>query len=64
MGRMNYKDVKVNLKEIDEFKKKNAEERLKFIDFWVNYIKKHSDEEWSEQQAIVINSQINSDGKR
>ena len=57
---MNYKDVKVDLKELREFKRKNAEERLKFIDFWVDYIKRHSDEEWSQQQAVVIDSQINS----
>ena len=60
MAKMNYKDVKVDLKELREFKRKNAEERLKFIDFWVDYIKRHSDEEWSQQQAVVIDSQINS----
>ena len=60
---MNYKDIKVDLKELREFKIKNAEERLKFIDFWVDYIKRHSDEEWSKQQAVIIDSQI-SHGKK
>jgi hypothetical protein len=34
-------------------------ERLDFIDFWVNYIKTHSDKEWSKQQNLIIDSQIN-----
>jgi hypothetical protein len=55
---MNAKDVKVDLEELKEFKKKNARERLKFIDFWVNYIKTHSDKEWSSQQKVLIDSQI------
>ena len=38
--------------------KDNKEERLNFIKFWVDYIKKHSDKEWSEQQSFLINSQI------
>ncbi|MEK6844377.1 MAG: hypothetical protein AABX83_03025 [Nanoarchaeota archaeon] len=60
MDKISYRDIKVNLEELREFKKRNAEERLKFIDFWVDYIKRHSDEEWSEQQAVIIDSQISS----
>ncbi len=55
---MNVKDVKVDLDEMKKFKEENARERLKFIDFWVNYMKTHSDEEWGEQQRILIDSQI------
>ena len=55
---MKAEDVKVDLEEMKKFKAKNARERLKFIDFWANYIKTHSDEEWSEQQNIVIDGQI------
>ena len=55
---MKAEDLKVNLKELEKAKSKNAKERLEFIDFWVNYIKEHSDEEWSEQQNVLINSQI------
>jgi hypothetical protein len=36
----------------------NEEERINFIKYWVNYIKTHSDKEWSKQQNVVINSQI------
>ena len=38
--------------------KTNAEDRINFIKFWANYIKTHSDEEWSKQQNIVIDSQV------
>lgn len=37
----------------------NAEDRLNFVKYWANYVKTHKDEEWSEQQNILINSQIN-----
>ncbi len=55
---MKAEEIKVDLEELKRFKKKNAEERMKFIDYWVDYIKSHSDKEWSRQQNIVINSQI------
>lgn len=38
--------------------KTNQEDRLNFIKYWVKYIKTHSDEEWSAQQNILINSQF------
>lgn len=38
--------------------KTNQEDRLNFIKFWANYIKTHSDKDWSSQQNIIINSQI------
>ncbi len=34
--------------------------REEFIEYWVNYIKTHSDEEWSRQQNILINSMLSS----
>jgi len=36
--------------------KDNKEDRLNFIKYWVEYIKTHKDEEWSEQQNMLINS--------
>lgn len=36
----------------------NKEDRINFVKFWANYIKTHSDKEWSEQQNIIINSQM------
>jgi hypothetical protein len=39
-------------------REKNQQEREEFIELWVNYIKNHSDEEWSRQQNKIINSQL------
>ena len=39
----------------------NEEDRLNFVEFWANYIKTHKDEEWSEQQNMLIDSQIKGD---
>ncbi len=51
------KDVNVDLEELKKFKEKNFKERLEFIDWWVEYMKKHTDKEWSEQQKLLIDSQ-------
>ncbi len=29
-----------------------------FIEYWVEYMKSHSDEEWSRQQNMLINSML------
>lgn len=34
----------------------NKKQREWFIDYWVKYMKSHSDREWSRQQNILINS--------
>mgnify|MGYP001611638487 CR=1 FL=1 len=52
------KDIKIDLNELEKEKKKNFEERLKFIDWWVDYMKRHSDKDWSEDQNKVIDSQF------
>ena len=39
-------------------KKNNDIERMKFVDLWADYVKKHSDKEWSRQQKIVVDSQL------
>ena len=38
--------------------KNNKEERINFVKFWADYIKTHTDKEWSEQQNFLINSII------
>ena len=53
-------EVKVDLDELKKFKAQNAKERLEFIEFWANYVKTHSDKEWSRQQKVLIDSQIKS----
>jgi hypothetical protein len=37
-------------------KKRNAQERMKLVEKWAEYVRTHSDEEWSRQQNILINS--------
>jgi len=48
----------IDLEQLEKEKKKNAQERLEFVEFWAEYIRSHSDEEWSKQQNELINSQI------
>ena len=50
--------MNIDFEQLQKDKEKNAEERLEFVKFWANYIKTHSDKEWSKQQNIVINSQF------
>lgn len=38
--------------------KTNDEDRINFVKFWAEYVRTHSDKEWSKQQNVVINSQI------
>lgn len=38
--------------------KNNKEDRENFIKYWANYIKTHSDREWSSQQKVLIDAQI------
>ncbi len=42
------------------FKEKDQQQRNDFIDFWVDYIKTHSDKEWSQQQNVLTNSVLKS----
>jgi len=39
-------------------KAKNKEERLWFVKYWANYVRSHDDKDWSRQQALLINSQM------
>ena len=36
------------------------EERRKFVSLWAEYVRTHTDREWSEQQRLLIDSQIQS----
>ena len=38
--------------------KDNQQERLNFVRYWAHYVKTHKDEEWSEQQNVVIDGQV------
>lgn len=50
----NQENIKIDLKELEKFKEKNFEERLKFIDFLVDYIKKSPNDVWSAQQKKIV----------
>ncbi len=51
-------ELKINLRELRKKRERNFEERLKFIDYWVDYIKKTPNEIWSAQQKELIDAQI------
>jgi len=41
----------------------NSEDRKNFVKYWAHYVRTHSDEEWSKQQNILINSQMQNAGR-
>lgn len=45
---------KIDLKQLEEAKKKNSEERLKFIDQYAAWVKKTPNKEWSNQQKKLM----------
>jgi len=55
---MKVEDIKVDLEKLESWKKKNSEERLRFVEYWANYVREHSDEEWSKQQNVLIEGQF------
>lgn len=38
--------------------KNNKEERLNFVKYWAEYVRTHSDEDWSRQQKKLIDGQF------
>ncbi len=51
-------ELKISLRELRKKRERNFEERLKFIDYRVDYIKKTPNEVWSAQQKEHIDAQI------
>lgn len=51
-------NFKISARELRAKKERNFQERLKFIDLWVEYIKKTPDKVWSAQQKELIDSQM------
>ena len=47
---------KVDLEELNRQKEQNFQERLKFIDLYVEWLKKMPNKEWSRQQKQVVDS--------
>lgn len=42
------------------FTEDNEEERMAFVRRWAEYVRTHSDKEWSRQQNVIINSALRS----
>jgi len=42
------------------FIEENTKERNNFIHKWAEYVRTHTDKEWSSQQNIIINSALKS----
>ena len=57
---MRAEDVNIDLDEMEKWKKQNAEERLKFIEMYAEWVRKNSNATWSKQQNMLINSQLHS----
>mgnify|MGYP001594998300 FL=1 len=36
----------------------NTEGRMNFVKYWAEYVKTHVDEDWSSQQKVLIDSQM------
>ena len=46
---------------IDEFEdEKNRAIRMKFVEDWAEFVRTHPDKEWSSQQKVVVDSQLES----
>ena len=45
----------VDLEELEKQKKRNFKQRLKFIDQYVEWLKKTPNRKWSKQQKKIIN---------
>jgi hypothetical protein len=52
--------TKKELHKIRNSIKENEKERLKFVDFWSEYVLTHDDKTWSRQQNKIINSCLRS----
>ena len=55
---MNETEIKTRFEDIKKEKQSNFKERIWFIKYWAEYIKTHDDNEWGEQLALLINSQL------
>ena len=48
------KTPRIDLRELEKFKKENFRERLEFIDKYVDWLKKTSNKKWSSEQKNLI----------
>ncbi len=38
--------------------KTNKEDRMHFVEYWAEYVRTHDDHDWSKQQKILIDGQL------
>ncbi len=43
-----------------EFRRLNDEDRMWFVEYWAGYVSTHPSMDWSRQQNVIINSQVQS----
>jgi hypothetical protein len=48
--------LKFDLRELDEDRERNFEERLKFIDLYVEWLRRTPNEIWSRQQKEIVDT--------
>ena len=36
----------------------NGKARMLFVEYWAEYVRTHSDKDWSRQQNVIINSAL------
>jgi len=51
----------MNLEKLEKKKEKNKKQRRKFVKYWAKYVKEQPDKKWSEQQNVIVNSQLSTD---
>lgn len=54
MKKLEFKKYKLSLKELEEEKEANFRSNMAFVDFCGEYMKKHTNKEWSSQQKRFI----------
>ena len=57
-AKVNPKEIIVDFGEIKNDKMRNFRERIWFIKYWVEFMKRNSDEVWSKGQKYLIDSQF------
>jgi len=50
--------IKLSKKELEMIRKRRIEERKRFIEMYVEWLKKQRIEEWSKQQKKLIDAQL------
>jgi len=50
--------MKIDFEGLERDRRENFRERMRFVKFWVEFVRGHDDEGWSEQQNCLIDGQI------